>query len=235
MNSSIEFSSYPIGEFHELCLLAGKPSRPKILIVPPLFDEMNRMRRMLIDVMRSLANWEISTCLMDLPGTNESMLPRDQASLSLWQESVQSCADHMETNHIASFRGGILAVDLLPAADHWQFSPIKGRTLLRTMMRTRIASDKESGVITKVSELEELAKTKPVELAGNQINPTLFSELQSAHPPELQNQRVARLLTDSKPCDIGLEGSALWLRAEPDADISLSKAIAKDLADWIGQ
>lgn len=102
-------------------------------------------------------------------------------------------------------------------------------------MRTRVASDKESGVITKISELEESAKSEPIELAGNLINPALFSQLQAAHPPKLQNQRVARLLTDSKPCDVGVEGSALWLRAEPDSDMILSKAIANDLAEWIGR
>ena len=89
-------------------------------------------------------------------------------------------------------------------------------------MRTRIASDKEAGVTTTMAELTEKAQSEPIILAGNAIGPELFAGLQDAVPQALGDVRTAGLETDSKPADVKLPGSALWLRAEPDADAVLS-------------
>ena len=51
MRSSPDFSSFSANGPDELCLLAGPDKNLRILLVPPLFDEMNRMRRMLVDLM----------------------------------------------------------------------------------------------------------------------------------------------------------------------------------------
>ncbi|WP_156472140.1 hypothetical protein [Sphingorhabdus sp. M41] len=214
--------------------LAVRSAR-RVMLVPPLFDEMNRMRKMLVDVMRSLHALEISSFLPDLPGTNESLAALEEITLSDWQKAVQACAQQHQISHIASFRGGALAVAEMQRADHWILSPVKGATILRTMMRTRVAADREAGQNTSLAALAELARTGPLELAGNIIGSGLFAQLEAAQIAELKSQRIVRLDSDDKPHDVQIPGSALWLRAEPDDDPVMSSAIAQDIAAWMGQ
>jgi len=236
VSSAPEFASYTFDGRDELCLKVGGAHQKHILLIPPLFDEMNRMRRMLVDVMRHLDAHQIGSILPDLPGTNESLLPQDKASLGIWTKALTNCASqHDCSDHIASFRGGSLIDGIIGANQHWRLTPAKGSTLLRTMMRTRIASDKESGVSLTMAKLAERAQSETILLAGNSISPAMFTALQDALPTEPEALRTARLESDSQKADIKLPGSALWLRAEPDADTVLSSAIADDLASWVHQ
>lgn len=229
------FVSYEFADHEELCLCVAAQSRRRIMLVPPLFDEMNRMRKMLIDVMRALHAVDISSFLPDVPGTNESLIALEQVTLSDWQKAMQACAQQHQISHIASFRGGALAIAEMPSADHWIFSPVKGATILRTMMRTKVAADREAGLNTSLAELSARAKVGPLELAGNIIGSDLFTQLDAAQIPTMKNERIVRLDSDNKPSDAQIPGSALWLRAEPDDDQAMSSAIAQDLAGWIGQ
>lgn len=235
MTSPPAFVDYEFADRKELCLCKGTPAAPRVLLVPPLFDEMNRMRRMLVDVMQSLESLQICSFLPDLPGTNESLVALDQISLADWQGAVWACAQQHDISHLASFRGGALAVAALPGASHWIFTPAKGPTILRTMLRTKVAADREAGRNTGLAELAAQAETGPIELAGNIIGPELFAQLNAADIPEMKNQRIVRLESDSKPADGQIAGSALWLRAEPDDDPAMSAAIARDIAGWMRQ
>ncbi|MEO9600715.1 hypothetical protein [Parasphingorhabdus sp.] len=214
--------------------MAPKSSH-RVLLIPPLFDEMNRMRKMLIDVMRALASVEIASFLPDLPGANESLVAPNDATLVSWQKALESCAQQHEISHIASFRGGVLAVAGMQSTHHWIFTPVKGATLLRTMMRTKVAAEREAGSNTSLADLTTQAETGSLELAGNIIGSKLFAEMNGAAIPEFQNQRIVRLETDNKPSDAQIPGSALWLRAEPDDDLAMSSAIAQDIAEWMIQ
>ena len=229
------FVSYEFADRKEFCLSFAASSSRRVMLVPPLFDEMNRMRKMLVDVMRSLHALNISSLLPDLPGTNESLIALERVTLADWKAAVQACAEQHDISHIASFRGGTLAVADIASASHWLYSPIKGATLIRTMLRTRIASDRESGLTTSLAELTARAETGPLELAGNVIGPDLFVQLNGADITDMPDQRIVRLESDSKPSDVQIAGSALWLRAEPDDDLAMSAAIAQDIAGWIGQ
>jgi len=234
VNSVPAFVSYEFADRKELCLCISARSSRRVMLVPPLFDEMNRMRKMLVDVMRLLEPLEVGTFLPDLPGINESLTALKQLTLSDWQKSMQACAQQHGISHIASFRGGALAVNKIENANHWIFSPVKGATILRTMMRTRVAADRESGRNTSLADLIGQADVAPIELAGNILGSKLFMQLNAADIPDMPNQRIVRLESDSKPGDIHIPGSALWLRAEPDDDRAMSSAIAHDIAEWIG-
>ncbi|MGB5484346.1 MAG: hypothetical protein WBM93_07585 [Parasphingorhabdus sp.] len=213
----------------------GTPFSRRVMLVPPLFEEMNRMRKMMVDVMRSLHTLGISSFLPDLPGTNESLVALQRVTLSGWQMAVMACAQQHQISHIASFRGGVLAIARMHVADHWMLSPVKGATILRTMMRTKVAADREAGLSTGIAELTARAGAGPLELAGNIIGSELFAQLNDAEIPEMENQRIVRLESDNKPGDVQIHGSALWLRAEPDDDAEMSFAIAQDIDGWIGQ
>lgn len=229
------FVDYEFAGRRELCLCSAPGSSRRVLLVPPLFDEMNRMRRMLVDVMHALAGLDVGSFLPDLPGTNESLVALEQVHLADWRNALQACARQHHISHIASFRGGALAVAELQTARHWIFSPVKGTTILRTMMRTRVAADRESGLSTSLADLTAEAATGPLELAGNVLGSDLFAQLNAADIPEMDNQRIVRLESDSKPADGHIPGSALWLRAEPDDDPAMSSAIARDIAGWMAQ
>ena len=229
------FVDYEFAGRKELCLCTATRSARRVLLVPPLFDEMNRMRKMLVDVMRSLESLEIASFLPDLPGTNESLVALEKVSLSDWREALQACAKQHDISHVASFRGGALAIAGMPAARHWIFTPAKGATILRTMMRTRVAADRETGLSTSLAELTAQAETGSLELAGNILGSDLFAQLDAAEIPDMDNQWIVRLESDSKPADNHIPGSALWLRAEPDDDSAMSSAIASDIAGWMGK
>lgn len=191
---------------------------------------------MLADVMRNLDRQNIGSILPDLPGTNESRFPPAQADFSVWQEALTSCLDQFgQPAAIASIRGGCLIDDLDNSNKKWRLAPVKGQNLLRTLMRTRIASDKEEGKQATLAGLTEQAQEETLILAGNQIGPNLFSDLQAAQPPDSGNIRTVRLDGDPKPSDAKIQGSPLWLRAEPDCDEELSMAIANDLVSWIAK
>ncbi|HEY9093157.1 hypothetical protein [Parasphingorhabdus sp.] len=237
MTAKLELASYAFCENDELCLRAGSGHLKKVLLIPPLFDEMNRMRRMLVDVMRHLDKGGLGSVMPDLPGMNESHFPQEQASLTLWKEALVNCRDTFNTRYSASFRGGCLIDDFADKIDgdnkKWRFAPVKGSALLRTMMRTRIASDKEAGLSTDIAQLTAEAESGQVNLAGNAISSSMFSELQSAEPDSAENVRTAQLENKAQGADIGLPGTALWLRAEPGDDARLSAAIANDLLSWM--
>ncbi len=229
------FVSYEFAGRKELCVCGAAGSSRRVMLVPPLFDEMNRMRRMLVEAMRALEALEVGSFLPDLPGTNESLIALEQVTLIDWQSAIQACAEQHEISHIASFRGGSLTVAAKHQVNHWIFSPVKGATILRTMLRTRVAADRESGLQTSLADLTAQAEARPLELAGNIIGSKLFAQLNAAEIPDLKNRRIVRLESENKAGDIQIPGSALWLRAEPDDDPALSSAIAQDIARWIEQ
>ena len=233
MTATLEFSSYHFDSRDELCLTTGKRYSRTILLIPSLFDEMNRMRRMLIDVMRLLAERDIGSILPDLPGANESLFPPERANLTIWREALRALsADIEQPLKIASFRAGCLIDNFADDAPKWRFSPVKGQSLLRTMMRTRIASDKEAGLSTDMAQITTEARSGSVNLAGNSIGSVLFSELENAAPTPSEHVRTLQLESSTRAADAKLAGSALWLRAEPDEDLLLSGAIADSLVSW---
>ena len=233
MSESLTFTTYQFQEFEELCVRMGTVHSRQILLIPPLFDESNRMRRFLVQVMRVLNDKGVGTALLDFPGSNESLFNQDQATLTLWQAAIKACAEQLNIDHyVASFRGGALLNDDLPHAAHWRFSPAVGKILLRAMMRTRIASDKEDGITTTMDMLTEKARIETIELAGNTLGTNMIRELANATNRKLDNCRTVRLTGDNKPADAYLDGSALWLRAEPGEDADLAAFLAADLAAW---
>lgn len=225
MSSRPEYRTYQFAGHDEYVLSFGAELSRQILIVPPLFDEMNRCRRMLVQAMRWLAERGTGSFLVDLPGCNESLTSLEKQSLSTWREAVGAAATQFGATHIASLRGGALVDDGAVNLPHWRLAPAKGSSLLKTMIRTRIAGDKEAGKATSEAALIEAAKAGPIELAGNMLSTAMVAELASTEPAEVA-QLTLRILGQDVP------GSTLWLRAEPQDDPAMSTAIAADLDQW---
>ena len=218
----------------EHCLKFGSGNGPALLILPPLFDEANRVRHLMVETARALADLGVTSLLPDLPGCNESLTPLDCASISLWKAALITCADQLgPVSHVASLRGGALLDDALGDCPRWRLAPVKGGQLLRTMLRTRIASDREAGVTSTSDALMEQAQAKGIELAGNTLSATMVRELDGAVPASSGAVRLVRFADDPLDCDGRIAGVPLWLRAEPSHDPAMAQAMAADIADWM--
>ena len=117
-------------------LRMGPDSGPLIVLLPPLFEEANRLRRTLAEIMRGLAARGLASALPDLPGQNESLMPTEAATLGMWRAALAAFGkDHDRPLLSAAFRGGCLIDDALPARAWWRCAPVAGAPLLRTMRR----------------------------------------------------------------------------------------------------
>ncbi len=229
MTIALQHLTYDIGPYEEHALGFGhNSSKRKILIIPPLFDEMNRVRRMLVVAMRDLAMRGVATVLPDLPGSNDSLALMPEQDQVSWRTAMQLAAEQFGATHIAAIRGGTLIDDGITDVPHWRLASIKGASLIKTMMRARIASDKESGLTTNIDDLMAEARVSRVGLSGNLLNLKMVEQLMAAEPTDLPFVRSVNL---GDGPDM-ITGAALWLRAEPQDDAVMSAAIAADLDRW---
>jgi pimeloyl-ACP methyl ester carboxylesterase len=212
---------------HQLRLGSSTPPRATVLIVPPLFDEANRLRRTLVLAMHALAADGFAAVLPDLPGQNESLVALDAVDLEQWQDALAAVAAAIDGPVvIASVRGGTLLDHRAKAAAWWRLAPVGGASLLRTMMRSRVTADREAGIESSLDSLQEAAKAAPLLLAGNALSPAMVAQLGSAEAQPVEPLRGVTLGAD------GIAGTPLWLRAEPGEDATMAAAIAADIIAW---
>lgn len=208
---------------------AGAP-RASVLIVPPLFEEANRTRRTLVLTMRALAAQDYAAFLPDLPGQNDSLVPTESADLALWQATLADVAAGVDGPLIvASIRGGALIDHQVKAAAWWRLAPVNGASLLRTLLRARVAADREAGQDSSIESLQEAAKSDALLLAGNRLSPAMLAQLGAA-----ETQPVAPLRSVALGAG-GIAGTPLWLRAEPGENAAMADAIAADIIAWSAQ
>lgn len=202
----------------------------RVLIVPPLFDEANRLRRTLVLTMHALADRGVASLLPDLPGQNESLVPTGAVDLDQWRCAVAAIvAAEPGPIMIASLRGGALIDDRAAAAGWWRLAPVPGATLLRTMLRARVASDREAGINCSIDGLIGEAGHSPLLLAGNLLSPAMVEQLQAAVPVETDPLCTVVLGTEAS----NVAGTPLWLRAEPDEDAAMAAAMAESIIGWM--
>ena len=208
------------GTAEHLALSFDKFRQHRLLIVPALFDEANRLRRFTVEVMRRLDAAGIDSFLPDLPGCNESLAPLEAQSLNSWTMAMLAAARHFRASHVLSMRGGALVMpQLLPG---WRYAPTNGAATLKQMLRMRILASREAGREEHQAGLLALGLAKGLVLAGYALGPEMVAGLQSASPPEETRQTI-----------IGqdmLGGAGLWLRAEPDEDAAQADALAAVIA-----
>ena len=193
-------------------------------MLPALFDEANKLRRLTAEVMQRLDGAGIDSVLPDLPGCNESRQLLQAQSLDHWRECAKAAAEHFAATHVLTLRGGVLTAP--PEMPGWNYAPVAGRQVLRAMLRARTIAAREAGREETIEALQQIGRGEGVELAGWPLGPDLFTQLENAAQQP-----------DSAQVEIGQEaigGGALWLRAEPDesptqAD-ALSAAITMGLA-----
>jgi len=214
--NGLAFERFRVGDREEWLMRLGRPHAPAILFVPPLFEEMNRTRALIVAIMRRLATRGHCCWLLDLSGTGESERDLGAVAWQDWRHDVTSAAAHVADKSkkplIAALRSGALLDDEALARGWWRFAPADGAAVVRDMVRSGLAGG--------------------VEWAGYAPSDDLKAALETAAPAPVPTLRTVRLATDRGEADAKVEGPALWRRSEPGNSGQLADSIADDLQRW---
>jgi hypothetical protein len=218
-------TSYPCplpggAEASELALAFDRGRTSRVLIAPALFDEANRMRRLTVEVMRRLDKSGIDSFLPDLPGCNESTQDLALVEPEDWRMALEAAARHFDATHVLALRGGALVIPAkLPG---WLYAPVKGASLVKTMLRARVIASREAGREESAETLLTQGLQMGIDLAGWSLSGEMLRQLQDALPAARDN--LARIEQET------IGGGALWLRAEPGEDPAQADALAAVIA-----
>lgn len=228
----MRYENYAWRGGREAVLRFGPDRGTTLLVMQPLFEEANRTRRTLVEVMRILGNeFGISSALPDLPGTGDSMVPTVEVRFDDWAEAIAACGAALPQPVLTlSIRGGALLDRFAGTAHRWRLSPQSGQRLLRDMLRsTALSSD------FKVTEIEEQARATPTMLAGNLLHPDLFAALHDAEPDTGVSTRTVGIAGEAGTFDYEIAAVPLWRRAEPGEDPQLVAALTDELLSWVNR
>ena len=203
----------PASDEYAVCFDEGRDRR--LLVLPALFDEANKLRHFTVATMRLLAEEEVDSFLPDLPGCNESLASLVLQNLESWREAALAAAADFGATHVLAIRGGALIAP--PRLPGWRYGATSGRGLLNTLLRARVLASKEAGLDEAREELLAQGRKEGLTLAGHTLSAAMVAALEDATPPDGK-------LKDIAPSD--LEARPLWLRAEPGHDGAQAEALA---------
>jgi len=212
----------PGGTEKEYALSFDRGRRRRVLVVPALFDEANRLRRLTIETMRRLDAAGIDTFLPDLPGCNESLFALERVTLADWSAAAAAAAGHFRASHVWAVRGGALACGGL-GLPVFAYAPVSGAAILRQLLRMRVLASREAGREESAAGLLEMALADGIDLAGYRLCAAMVADLQGAQGAD------GTVIAQG---DIG--GAGLWLRAEPGEDAGQAEALAARIAAECG-
>jgi hypothetical protein len=204
------------GTGEEMALAFGRQRPSRVLVIPPLFDEANRFRHQILEIMIRLDDRDIDAICPDLPGCNESLAPHADQTLAGWCNAAAAAAEHFGATHVLAIRSGCwLAPEHLPG---WLYAPAKPQQVLRAMLRARTIAAREAGRQETADRLLESGQQAGLVLGGWGLGPQLVAELASTTfvPNELS------IVVEHEE----LGGKPLWLRAENDSDPEQAEALA---------
>ena len=211
--------SGPDGDEYALAFDRGRERR--LLVLPALFDEANKLRHFTIEVMRRLDAAGIDAFLPDLPGCNESLAPLESQTLAGWSAASAAAAGHFAATHVLTIRGAALCAP--GGVPEVRYAPATGASLLRAMLRARVLASKEAGLDEDRDGLLASGRAAGLELAGYRLGAQMVRELESAEPAG------GAALANVAQAEIG--GAGLWLRAEPGHSPEQADALAQRVAE----
>ncbi len=202
------------------------------MLIPPLFDEANRLRRTLVLTMRALAMLGHDSALPDLPGQNDSVLPTEAATLTEWRRAFAAhCAAAGRPVVSVAWRAGALIDTEAELGGRWRMAPLAGAAVVRTLARAKVAGEREAGHNVALDGLLDRMRSEITEVAGNRLSPLMVAELEAAAIEEIAPLRTVAVGNIAG----ALPGAPLWLRAEPGEDSAMAQAMAADIAAWARQ
>ena len=211
----------------EPMLWSGPDARVQVILIQPLFEEANRLRKTLVGVKRGLHALGFGVTLPDFPGTGESMTALHEKTLDDWRAALVSLVANRKSAQqsviLASFRGGALIDTCVESDGVWRLAPDTGARFLRDMSRT--VSVRHNG----------LTNDEIYDHAGYPLPHDFISDLEAAAPELASKLRIARLVQDPNDADVRIAGAPLWRRSEPGEDPDLTQAIIDDISFWATQ
>lgn len=204
----------------ELLVSFDRGRERRVLVLPALFDEANKMRRFTVQMMRALDDLGVDCFLPDLPGCNESLVPLAKLSLEDLRIAASAAAQAFGVIDVVTIRAGaLLAPEGLAT---WQYAPQTGAKVLKSMLRARIIASREAGRAETQEQLLEEGRESGLMLAGWPIGAAMFRDLETALPSASATQHV---IAQSQ-----VGGGGLWLRAEPSHDQAQAETLAQIIA-----
>ncbi|MDJ0977861.1 MAG: hypothetical protein QNI87_04935 [Erythrobacter sp.] len=204
----------------ELALAIDRDRGKRLLVVPALFDEANKMRRFTLGVMRALDEAGIDTLLPDWPGCNESLSHLADQTLECWRSCADQAARGFCATHVLTMRAGaLLSPATLPG---WRYAATSGRKQLAGLLRAQVIAEREAGRNRTREELLSQGRQSGLMLGGWDIGAEMLKELETAEIPQIEGQ--------SEVEQRRLGGAGLWLRAQPDDDPAQALALASIVA-----
>lgn len=221
----MKFQLYPCPlpgghQAEELALCFDAARQHRLLIIPALFGEANKLRRFTVEVMRRLDGAGFDCFLPDLPGCNESVQDLALLEPEDWATAIHAASRHFGATAVLAIRGGALLIP--PQLSGWAYAPVTGASMLKTMLRARIIAARESGVTEKVEALMAQGLEHGLDLAGYLMSSEMLRQLESLRP--VRRSGIAEIDQDA------IDGSPLWLRAEPDENPAQADALAAIVA-----
>ncbi|HET8611303.1 MAG TPA: hypothetical protein VFL92_00890 [Sphingomonas sp.] len=186
----------------------------QLLIIQPLFEEMNRCRALVVALCRALAGHGFTCWLPDLPGAGESARPVETVGWEDWLSAVEAAARLSGATASIAIRGGALFDGGF--ARRWRFAPAAGASLLNDLRRSALVGGGD-----------------PAALAGYPLAPDFAANLSEQSPADLPHTRTLRLVSDDLPADRSIDAAPLWRRPEPQSDPALADLLAADIRAWI--
>lgn len=204
----------------ETALACDRRRKARLLVIPALFDEANKLRRLTVEVMRRLDRSGVDCFLPDLPGCNESTAPLDIQTPESWRAAMGAAAAEFAATHVLALRGGaLIAPEGLPG---WRYAPAKGAAILRQMLRARTLAAREAGREETAEAIMAAARSDGVELAGYRLGAAMVQTFETLTPAP--SPGVVQIDQDM------IGGSGLWLRAEPSENRMQADALAAIIA-----
>jgi alpha-beta hydrolase superfamily lysophospholipase len=203
----------------EFMLSYGPNDGPQLLVLQPLFEEMNRCRATIAGICRELGTRGIGCWLPDLPGTGESLRALHDVAWADWRSAVDAAAATIREQTgvppaTVAIRGGALLDDAV-AGRAWRLAPTTGRSLLSDLRRSALASGSD-----------------PAHPAGYTLSPALADALATSEPASGGDVRTVRLASDERPADQRIDGSPIWRRPEPVTDSLLEHCLVEEIVAW---
>lgn len=192
----------------------GEGTGRQLLVLQPLFEEMNRCRALVAELCRGLAENGLACWLPDLPGTGESRRAIETVGWDDWRSAVEIAARFSGATTSIAIRGGTLLDGGL--ARRWRFAPATGGSLLNDLRRSALVGGGD-----------------PAAFAGYPLAPAFAARLAEQSPADLPHTRTLRLASDDLPGDRHIDAAPLWRRPEPQSDPILASLLAADIREWI--
>ena len=220
------FGSACASEEFALAFAPAHPGMPalRLLVLPALFDEGNRLRRFTVSTMRHLAAMGLASVLPDLPGCGESLEPLEVQDLARWRAAAAAAAAHFGASHVLTIRAAAcLAPKGMPG---WHYAPHPPASQLRQLLRARTLASRDAGIAEGGDGLLARGRMRGLDLAGYPLGPVMVTQLAAETAPQTGALPV---IAQSQ-----LAAPGLWQRAEPDEDAAQSARLATIIVQSLG-